>query len=155
MNDMEVGFNVEENITPILQRFTDKDWFGIERRAMRKGANYLKTEGRKTFRKKLPAASKQGSKYSDKLVDAIISTVYVQGSTTTSFKVHNAGTRKSESGTFRARFFEKGTKRKSGKQHIKPLNYMQETVPKMNQAMEKVESQLTTEINKALIKNNY
>ena len=152
-------FEVTENATQALQRFTAKDWFGIEKRAMRKGMNIVKNEGRKRFRRSLPAASHRNSKYSDRLVDAIIGSVKVENNITTYFEVHNAGTRKKSSGTYRARFFEKGTKpRVKGHYRGKIQNkysYMSGLDSVLPKAMSKVTDQLDQEIEKTLIKKQY
>lgn len=156
---MEVGFNVQENATAVLQRFTAKDWFGIEKRAMRKGMNMVKSEGRKRFKRTLPKATSRNPKYSDRMIDAILGKVKVQDNQTTYFEVHNAGTRKKTSGTYRARFFERGTKERI-KGHYRgriqdKYSYMRgldQTLPK---AMNKVSDQLDKEIEKAIIKKQY
>jgi hypothetical protein len=155
---MTAEFTVTENATEVLQRFTAKDWYGIERRSMRKGMNIVKNEGRKRFKRSLPKATHKNPKYSDRLVDAITGKVYV-GGTTTYFEVHNAGSRKSTSGTFRARFFEKGTKPRV-KGHYRgrienKYSYMRGLDSVVPKAMQKVDEQMDKEIEKALIKKSY
>lgn len=156
---MDVGFNVYENATPVLQRFTAKDWFGIEKRAMRKGMNMVKSEGRKRFKRALPKAASRNPKYSDRMIDAILGKVKVQDNQTTYFEVHNAGTRNKTSGTYRARFFERGTKERikghyRGKIQDK-YSYMRGLDQILPKAMNKVSDQLDKEIEKAIIKKQY
>ena len=156
---MEAGFQVYENATQTLQRFTAKDWFGIEKRAMRKGMNMVKSEGRKRFKRTLPKATSRNPKYSDRMIDAILGKVKVQDNQTTYFEVHNAGTRKKSSGTYRARFFEKGTKIRT-KGHYRgriqdKYSYMRGLDSVLPKAMNKVSDSLDREIEKMIIKKQY
>lgn len=153
------GFDVQENATPILKRFTAKDWFGIEKRAMRRGMNMVKSEGRKRFKRTLPKAANRNVKYSDRMIDAITGKVKVQDNITTYFEVHNAGSRKKTSGTYRARFFERGTKIRI-KGHYRgriqdKYSYMRGLDSVLPKAMNKVMDQLDREIEKMIIKKQY
>lgn len=93
------------------------------RKALRKGvqnaANKLRGETKKVFRSALPAARHRNTKYNDTLLDAVRrSKVEETKRGEISAKVHIMGTRNTGSGTFRARFFEKGTKaRRTRKGH--------------------------------------
>lgn len=152
MSDVKFDI-VNDDITPFVQKMTSKDWFNIEKRAMRKGMNKLKTEARKRFRQGLPNVRKQNPKYSDKMSDAIMSKVYEKGKNVAG-EVHNAGTRKKSSGTYRARFYEKGSTRKN-RGTIRGLSYMQNTQTKLSEAMDKVTSQLDVEFEKMIKKKGY
>lgn len=152
-------FKVYENATQTLQRFTAKEWFRIEKKAMRRGMNMVKSEGRKRFKRALPKAATKNPKYSDRMIDAILGKVKVQDNQTTYFEVHNAGSRKKTSGTYRARFFEKGTKERvkghyRGKIQDK-YSYMRGLDSVLPKAMNKVMDTLDKEIDKAIIKKQY
>lgn len=144
---------VNDDITPFVRKLSSKDWFNIEKRALRKGLNKLKTEAKKKFRSSLPNVRKQNPKYSDKMTDAIMSKVYEKGKDVKG-EVHNAGTRKKSSGTYRARFYEKGSTRKK-RGTIPGFNYMKNTESKMDEAMSKVSSQLDIEFEKMIRKKGY
>ena len=96
-------------LTKTLQELQGKDFRRMEKKAMRRGASVIKRQTVSNFKKELPAASQSSEKYSDRLIDAVRSTVFEENNEIY-FKVHVMGTRKKDSGTFRARFFEKGTK---------------------------------------------
>ena len=78
----------------------------IERIALYRAAYALRDEIRKTFKSKLPKADQRNPRYSDTLLDAV-GFSKVDGA---SLNVNAMGNRKSSSGTYRARFFEAGTK---------------------------------------------
>lgn len=81
------------------------------------GAAELKKETKKELIAAVPAASRSSRKYDDRLIDAVRSFVMKDEENPEAY-VHIMGTRKSKSGTFRARFFESGTQErtiKSGK----------------------------------------
>lgn len=150
----DVKFDIEnDDITPFVRKMTSKDWFNVEKRAIRKGMNTLKTEARRRFRSALPNVRKQNPKYSDKMTDAIMSKVFTSGKNVKG-EVHNAGTRKNTSGTYRARFYEVGSTRKN-RGSIPGFHYMKETQQKMSQAMDKVNTQLDVEFEKMIKKKGY
>jgi hypothetical protein len=73
--------------------------------------------------------------------------------------VHNAGTRKKTSQTYKARFFEKGTKYRI-KGHYRgriedKYSYMRGLDSVLPKAMNKVNEELDKEIDKTLIKKQY
>ena len=78
----------------------------IEKRALYHAAYFLRDEIRKSFKSKLPKADQRNPRYSDTLLDAV-GFSKVDGA---SLNVNAMGNRKSSSGTYRARFFEEGTK---------------------------------------------
>ena len=78
----------------------------IEKRALYHAAYFLRDEIRRSFKSKLPKADQRNPRYSDTLLDAV-GFSKVDGSSLT---VNAMGNRKSSSGTYRARFFEAGTK---------------------------------------------
>ena len=109
----------------------------IEKRALYHAAYFLRDEIRKTFKSKLPKADQRNPRYSDTLLDAV-GFSKVDGA---SLNVNAMGNRKSSSGTYRARFFEAGTKDRYQKTRngirlkkkkfigkIKPTNFFSSTV---------------------------
>lgn len=108
-----------------------------ERSALSKAASVLKKHIRNSMNNAMSAARKRSPKYTDRLIDAIRSTKFKDGAIT----VHIMGTRKTGSGTFRTRFFEKGTKDRYAKTYkgkplkkprylgkIKPLRFFAQAV---------------------------
>ena len=77
-----------------------------ERRALYTAAVFLRDKIKQSLISAVPKATMSNSKYNDTLADAVRFT-RIDGM---SLKVHALGTRQSGSGTFRARFFESGTK---------------------------------------------
>ena len=144
---------VNDDITPFVRKLSSKDWFNIEKRAMRKGVNKLKNDARRRFRSSLPAVRKQNPKYSDKMTDAIMGKTFVSGKNVKG-EVHNAGTRKNTSGTYRARFYEQGSTRKK-RGSIPGFHYMKNTESKLDEAMNKVTDQLDVEFEKMIRKKGY
>lgn len=144
---------VNDDITPFVRKLSSKDWFNIEKRAMRKGVNKLKNDARRRFRSSLPAVRKQNPKYSDKMTDAIMGKTFVSGKNVKG-QVHNAGTRKNTSGTYRARFYEQGSTRKK-RGSIPGFHYMKNTESKLDEAMQKVTDQLDVEFEKMIRKKGY
>lgn len=144
---------VNDDITPFVRKLSSKDWFNIEKRAMRKGVNKLKNDARRRFRSSLPAVRKQNPKYSDKMTDAIMGKTFVSGKNVKG-QVHNAGTRKNTSGTYRARFYEQGSTRKK-RGSIPGFHYMKNTESKLDEAMNKVTDQLDVEFEKMIRKKGY
>lgn len=144
---------VNDDITPFVRKLSSKDWFNIEKRAMRKGINKLKNDARRRFRSSLPAVRKQNPKYSDKMTDAIMGKTFVSGKNVKG-EVHNAGTRKNTSGTYRARFYEQGSTRKK-RGSIPGFHYMKNTESKLDEAMQKVTDQLDVEFEKMIRKKGY
>ena len=95
----------------MVRYFSQKDWFAVKRRALSKAGNAIKRDARRSFKSKLPKASHKGDKFSDRLIDAIrTSKIKNEGTGELHMKVHAMGSRKSGSGTFRARFFEGGAR---------------------------------------------
>lgn len=144
---------VNDDITPFVRKLSSKDWFNIEKRAMRKGINKLKNAARRRFRSSLPAVRKQNPKYSDKMTDAIMGKTFVSGKNVKG-QVHNAGIRKRTSGTYRARFYEQGSTRKK-RGSIPGFHYMKNTESKLDEAMQKVTDQLDVEFEKMIRKKGY
>lgn len=109
----------------------------IEKRSLYHAAYFLRDEIRKSFKSKLPKADQRNPRYSDTLLDAV-GFSKVDGA---SLNVNAMGNRKSSSGTYRARFFEAGTKDRYQKTRngirlkkkkfigkIKPTNFFSSTV---------------------------
>ena len=102
----------------------------------------------------MPVATRPSqSGYKDKLIDAVrVSRVQSSGDEVTT-KVHIMGVRSSGSGTFRARFFEGGTKErqsKSGKKlgKIEALNFFAKAENSMQNLTVSLDQVLTNLINK-------
>ncbi len=80
--------------------------------ALRKGANIIKKQTQTSLKSTGIAYGKQNPKYIDKLIDGIRVTSVKDDDTV---GVHIMGSRSTGSGTFRLRFFEKGTKERYAK----------------------------------------
>lgn len=93
--------------------------------------NKIKNQAKSNLRKSVSGASASNPKYNDRLIDAIRSTVFEENNEMY-FKVHVMGTSKKGSGTFRARFFEKGTKERNSDGHnrgsIQPTHFFTDAV---------------------------
>ena len=140
----------ESGVLEMLEALSTRQIMGIQRKALRKAANVLRTDARSKLRKALPNASKKG-KYSDTLVSAIMTSVK-EGNEGMDAKVHIMGSRSKTSGTFRTRFFEGGTvvrqtKKGYNRGKIKPLYFFQNAV---GATKNKVESTLDTELSKSI-----
>lgn len=141
----------DTGVTEMLDALSTRQIMGIQRKALRKAANVLRTDARSKFRKELPSASRKSKKYSDSLIKAIMTSVK-EGDEGIDAKVHVMGTRSKTSGTFRTRFFEGGTEvRKTKKGYnrgkIKPLNFFQSAV---DSTRNKVQSTLDSELSKTI-----
>ncbi len=96
-------------------------------RAIRKGIRTTLNQQKKLTKNQLlsvlPKAKKQNPKYIDRLIDAVKVSKIDRDETGQLYgKIHVMGTRKKGSGTYRARFFEDGTKERFAKTYKgKPL----------------------------------
>ena len=110
----------------MLNELKTKEIRRIERKSLSRTAGLLKRSVKQTFKKELPAATQTSEKYSDRLIDAIRSTVYEEQNEMM-VKVHTMGSRKKDSGTFRSRFFAVGTRERNSDGHyrgsIKATNF--------------------------------
>jgi HK97 gp10 family phage protein len=119
--------------------------------ALYSGAAVIKDQARKNFVSSMPKSTIPNPKYNDLMVDAIRNTRSLGDEVT----VHTMGTRATGSGTYRARFFEGGTKDRYQKTyagiplkkkrylgHVKPLHFFSSAVTSTQslviQAMNKV-----------------
>jgi len=121
MNETGLTTNALE-VFEQFREFNLKEMRKATKTALRKGAQVLSKNTKKQLRQKLRAASKRNPKYNDRLIDAVRYSVDRKGNLA---KVHIMGTQKKGSGTFRLRFFERGTKirtHKSGKKIGKTLS---------------------------------
>lgn len=125
-----------ESLLAVLDRLSGVALENFNTQAVQSVAYQLKENTKEKFLRKLPAADgskrTKESKYSDVLLDAVRQASTRQSASLSDTTVgrtfvHVLGTRDSGSGTFRARFFEGGTKR-DGKQRIQPLNFFGETL---------------------------
>jgi hypothetical protein len=103
---MADGVNITHNDIDITLKEMKKEMPNVERSMLLGGAYVIKEKAKEDFVRKLPAATKQNAKYSDTLVDAV-RMGKIDGGTIT---IHTLGSRESTSGTYRARFFEGGTR---------------------------------------------
>ena len=150
MNNIELD---ESGVLDMLDALSTRQVMGLQRTALRKAANVLRTDARKKLRKELPSATRSKGKYSDTLISAIRTSVK-EGNEGMDAKVHIMGSRSKTSGTFRTRFFEGGTvERKTKKGYsrgkIKPLYFFQNAI---GATKNKVESTLDSELSKTIQK---
>ena len=115
MSDVSFTYS-DGGLTKTLESLQGKDFRRIEKKSMRRGAAVIKRQTVSNFKKELPASTQSSEKYSDRLIDAVRSTVYEENNEVY-FSVHVMGSRKKDSGTFRARFFERGTKERNKDNH--------------------------------------
>ena len=143
----------DSGVRDMLDALSTREVMGIQRTALRKAANVLRADARKRLRKDLPSSTTNSGKYSDTLVQGIMTSV-TEGNEGMDAKVHIMGTRKQTSGTFRTRFFEGGTKvRKTKKGYnrgkIKALYFFKDAV---SATKDKVQSTLDKELSKTIQK---
>lgn len=109
MNDIQFTVDTTE-LARMVKYFSQQDWYRVKRRALTRAGNDIRKDAKQRFKSKLPAATKRNDKYKDRLIDAIrFSKMKNTGSGELNLVVHTMGSNKKGSGTFRARFFEKGT----------------------------------------------
>lgn len=113
---MSKSVTIETNADQVYNSFlnlTTKEMRKALRQGVQNAANKLRGETKRVFRSALPAARRHNSKYNDTLLDAVKrSKVEENQRGEISAKVHIMGTRNTGSGTFRARFYEKGTRQR-------------------------------------------
>ena len=100
-----ITLKVEGTLTAPLEELRE-ELPRAERRALYRAAYFFRDKIRQSLSSSLPKATQANPKYSDTLVDAVGFTK-VDGA---SLNINAMGNRKKSSGTFRARFFETGTK---------------------------------------------
>lgn len=151
---------ITTNADEVYKAFLDlnaKEMKKALKTAITKAANSLKQATRKSLKTALPQSNVKGPKYNDKLTDAVMrSKVTESRQHEISAKVHIMGTRNTGSGTFRARFFELGTKlRRTRKGYnrgqLKGLYFFKSANAAFQQDYEKT---LNNEIAKAIDKIN-
>lgn len=154
-NKQNVGMTIDsEEVEKLLDFFTSDQCTDLYKKALGTiAADYKKTV-KNYFQTAMPVATRPSqSGYKDKLIDAVrVSKVQSTGDEVTT-KVHIMGVRSSGSGTFRARFFEGGTKErqsKSGKKlgKIEALNFFQKAENSMQNLTVSLDQVLTNLINK-------
>lgn len=111
---MSKSTTIETNADEVYNTFLElsqKEMRKALRSAVTTAANKLRGSTKKLFRSALPAAKTHGTKYNDTLLDAVKrSKVEESRNGEISAKVHIMGSRRTGSGTFRAKFFETGTR---------------------------------------------
>ncbi len=129
---MSKSTTIETNADKVFEQFrefTTKEMRKTLKSAIGAAANKLRGTTKKLFRSALPKAKQRNPKYNDTLLDAVKrSKVEETKGGEIYTKVHIMGTRSAGSGTFRARFFEKGTANRQthmgyNRGSIRPLNY--------------------------------
>lgn len=153
MSDINMTYS-DGGLSELLKDLKGKEFRRVEKKAMRRGASVIKRQTISNFKKELPAATQPSEKYSDRLIDAIRSTVFEEGNEVF-FKVHILGSRKKDSGTYRARFFEKGTKEREGDGHyrgsIKATNFFGDAVSQTSsKAYNAINQTFTNEVQKII-----
>jgi len=152
MNNASLTTNAYEVIQE-FKEFTLKEMNKATRTALRKGAQVLQKTTKKFLKQQLKKATHRNPKYNDRLIDAVRYAVDKKGNLA---KVHIMGTDKKGSGTFRLRFFEKGTKvrkHKNGKNigQIKPLRFFERA---RLVSQNEINNALTTHLNATIKKIN-
>lgn len=100
-----ITLKIEGTLTAPLEELRE-ELPRAEKRALYRAAYFFRDKIRQSLSSSLPKATQVNPKYSDTLVDAVGFT-RVDGA---SLNINAMGNRKKGSGTFRARFFEAGTK---------------------------------------------
>ena len=143
-------------LTNMIKDLTTKEIRRVERKSLSKTAGILKRSVKQQFKKELPAATHQSEKYSDRLIDAIRSTVYEEQNEMM-VKIHSMGVRAKDSGTFRARFWAVGTKERNSDGHnrgsIKATNFFTKGVDSVSsKAVQTLNKTFTNELGKVFEK---
>lgn len=95
-----------------FRKLTTKEMRKALRAAITRAASQLQRETKRELRKTMPTATQKG-RYPDSLADAVRrSKIEETKKGEISAKVHIMGTGRTGSGTYRLRFFEKGTKQR-------------------------------------------
>lgn len=100
-----ITLKIEGTLTAPLEELRE-ELPRAEKRALYRAAYFFRDKIRQSLSSSLPKATQPNPKYSDTLVDAVGFT-RVDGA---SLNINAMGNRRKGSGTFRARFFEAGTK---------------------------------------------
>ncbi len=130
MNNKQIGMTCDSaEVEQMLSFFTGDQVQEVYKKALGSVASQHKQTVKEYFTQAMPTASRPSqSGYKDRLIDAVrVSRVQAHGDEVTT-KVHVMGVRSPGSGTFRARFFEGGTKERTTKAghkrgHIEALNF--------------------------------
>lgn len=122
MNKGGIETNVEEVFAAFCD-LTQKEMKGVVRRAIGKAEQELKKQTQANLSSSILLRGRSSGKYMDDIDDAVMaSKVRGEYGEELEGKVHIMGTRKDGSGTFRARFLEKGTKERKARTYKgKPL----------------------------------
>lgn len=107
-----ITFRITGNLRGPLEKMRE-ELPRAEKRALYRAAYFLRDKIRQSLTTAIPKATQKNPKYNDTLVDAVGFTK-VDGA---SLNVNAMGTRKTGSGTYRARFFEEGTRDRYQKTH--------------------------------------
>ena len=156
---MSKSTTIETNADKVYAEFKElstKEMRKALRNAISRAASQLQRETKKELRKSMPTATRKG-RYPDSLADAVKrSKIEETKRGEISAKVHIMGSRRTGSGTFRLRFFEKGTTpRRTSKGYnrgsIKALHFFASAQSAFYAEYDRI---LTDEIQKAINKIN-
>lgn len=158
MKDFDVQI-VKNDAVSFLEDFTDI-MQKAKASALRKGANVIKQKAKETLASTGIKYNTTNPRYNDTLQDAIRTTKVREDNT---IGIHILGSQAKGSGTFRLRFFEKGTKERYAKTYngqplkkkrrlgkIKSYKFFESaTTSSQSQAQKAIEEQLIKYIDKA------
>lgn len=158
----------ETNIEEVFNAFCDltqKEMRGVVRKAIAKGEQELKKQTKANLASSIQNRGRSEGLFNDEIDDAVIAgKIKGEYGEELEGKVHIMGTRKSGSGTYRARFLEKGTKERYAKtwkgQALKKERYLGAVTPKWffrsanSQVLPQMERIYMAEIEKAIQKIN-
>lgn len=126
-----------------FQDFTLQQMKKAIKGALAEGSKLLQKETKEELVKEIPKAKVRNKNYFDTLQDAVMWRIEKTG---TSAKIHIMGTKKKGSGTFRARFFERGTKNNvRGRYYFK--NAQSKVGPQISSTFEQVLAKHINKIN--------
>lgn len=143
-------------LTNMIKDLATKEIRRVERKSLSKTAGVLKRSVKQQFKKELPAATHQSEKYSDRLIDAIRSTVYEEQNEMM-VKIHTMGVRAKDSGTWRARFWAVGTRERNSdgrnRGHIEKTDFFNKGVQSSSgKALNTLNTTFSNELEKVLQK---
>lgn len=141
-----------------FKSFTMKEMNQAVKAALGAGARVIQKQAKENLRSRLPKSKVRNvTKYKDTLVDAVRTSIYKKkGNNPDEASVHIMGTREQYSGTFRARFFEKGVEDMSRKRNgkiifggsIKPLWFFKDAIiSTKDEVIQTIDKTLTDKIN--------
>ena len=155
MSDVNFTYS-DGGVLNMINELKTREIRRIERKSLSKAASVLKRSVKQQFKKDLPAAAQSSEKYSDKLIDAIRSTVYEEQNEMM-VKIHTMGSRAKDSGTWRARFWAVGTRERNSdgrnRGHIEKTDFFNKGVQSSSgKALNTLNTTFSNEMEKVLQK---